>query len=139
MDDMQTLGLTIGQVAQQAGVNTQTLHYYERRGLLPKPPRSSANYRLYPEQTVRRVRFVKRAQALGFTLNEIEELLSLRARPRARCADIRQRAETKIADIDAKIRSLKSMRRALSKLMDQCSGQTPVSECPILDAMDREE
>ena len=81
-------GLKVGEVAKKAGVNLQTIHYYERRGLLPQPPRTGSNYRAYPEDSVRRVQFVKRAQELGFTLKEIKELLSLRARPRARCADV---------------------------------------------------
>ena len=82
-------GLKVGEVARQAGVNLQTVHYYERRGLLPIPPRTDANYRSYPAGAVLRVRFIKRAQDLGFTLKEIEELLSLRATPRSGCADVR--------------------------------------------------
>ena len=98
--------LKVGGVAKQAGVNLQTMHYYERRGLLPKPPRTALNYRAHPEDTVRRVRFIKRAQQLGFTLKEIKELLFLRAAPRTRCADVRRRAEDKVKDIEDKVRSL---------------------------------
>lgn len=130
--------LKIGEVARRAGVNLQTIHYYERRGLLPEPPRTPSNYRLYPEDTVRRVRFVKRAQELGFTLKEIEELLSLRASPRSRCADVRRRAQAKMDDIDGKIRALQGMRKALGKLIGECSGKGPVSECPILETLDPE-
>jgi MerR family mercuric resistance operon transcriptional regulator len=79
-------GRTIGVVAKQANVHVETLRYYERRGLVTRPPRSVANYRLYPADAVRRLRFIKHAQALGFSLKEIKELLSLRAAPRARCA-----------------------------------------------------
>ena len=132
-------GLTTGELAKRAGVKIETLRFYERKGLLPRPPRSAANYRLYPADAARRIRFVKRAQELGFSLKEIEELLSLRARPRARCADVRQRAEAKIADIEAKVRSLRAMRRALAGLVAQCSGRTPITECPILEAMDSKE
>jgi MerR family mercuric resistance operon transcriptional regulator len=131
-------GLKIGEVAKQAGVNLQTVHYYGRRGLLPEPPRSDSNYRLYPAGAVLRVRFIKRAQELGFTLKEIEELLSLRAAPRARCGDVRVRAEAKVRDIDAKVRTLRAMQRALAKLVDECSGSGPVTECPILEALDSE-
>lgn len=132
------MGLKVGEVAKQAGVNLQTIHYYERRGLLPKPPRTGSNYRAYPEDAVLRVRFVKRAQELGFTLKEIKELLSLRAAPRSRCVDVRKRAETKVRDIDDKVRTLQAMRKALTELIGECSGSGPVSQCPILEALDSE-
>lgn len=132
-------GLSIGEVAKRAAVHVETLRYYERRGLVGKPPRSGANYRRYPQETVRRVRFVKRAQELGFSLKEIKELLSLRAIPRARCADVRDRAEAKISDVEAKIRSLRKMKRALAGLLAQCEGQRPISECPILESLNAEE
>jgi len=131
--------MQIGRVAAQAGVNVQTLRYYERRGLLPRPPRTETNYRAYPDDAVLRVRFIKRAQELGFSLMEIKELLSLRAAPRAKCADVLQRAELKIDDIDDKIATLRRMRRALSKLMAECHGSLPVTKCPILEALDDRE
>ncbi len=129
-------GLRVGEVAGQAGVNLQTIHYYERRGLLPRPPRTESNYRAYPEDAVLRVRFIKRAQELGFTLKEIKELLSLRAAPRSRCADVRERAEMKVRDIDGRIRTLRAMRKALTKLIGECSGRGSVTACPILDALE---
>ena len=132
-------GLKRGELAQQARVNIETLRFYERQGLLPEPPRSASNYRLYPADAVRRVRFIKRAQELGFSLSEIDELLSLRASPKAKCADVRGRAEAKVADIDLKIKSLRSMKKALSNLMAQCSGEQTATQCPILDAIDRKE
>jgi MerR family copper efflux transcriptional regulator len=131
-------GLRVGEVASQAGVNLQTVHYYERQGLLPRPPRTLSNYRAYPADTVKRVRFVKRAQELGFTLKEIKELLSLRAVPRSRCGDVRKRAEAKVRDIEAKIRALQAMRRALGKLVRECSGKGPITECPILETLNSE-
>lgn len=131
--------LKVGEVARQAGVNLQTIRYYERRGLLPKPPRTSSNYRAYPAGTVLRVRFIKRAQELGFTLNEIQELLSLRAAPRSRCADVRRRAEAKVRDIDARVRTLQAMRDALTQLIGECSGKGFVTECPILETLDAED
>ena len=127
---------TRGDVADRAGVHVETLRYYERRGLVPKPRRNMSNYRVYPPDTVRRVRFVKRAQELGFSLKEIKELLALRAAPRAGCASVRQRAERKVADIENKMRDLRRMRKALSQLVAECSGQGPITECPILDALD---
>lgn len=131
-------GLTVGMAARRAGVRVATLHYYERRGLLPRAPRTSGNYRMYDEEAVRRLRFIKRAQELGFTLDEIGDLLSLRASPGAGCADVRRRAEDKIRDVDAKLRTLVSMREALADLVAACSGEGPVTDCPILDTLDRE-
>lgn len=132
-------GLKVGEVAKQAGVNLQTVRYYERRGLLPRPPRTGSNYRAYPEDAVRRVQFIKRAQELGFTLQEINELLSLRAAPQTRCADVRRRAQTKLRDIDDRVRTLQGMRKALTKLIGECSGKGPVTQCPILEALDSED
>ncbi len=129
-------GLTIGDVAKEAKVNIETLRYYERRGLLASPPRSLSNYRLYSAETVRRVRFIKGAQQLGFSLQEILDLLSLRAEPNTRCEDIRGRAEAKIKDIEEKIRSLRAMKQALAKLVTECSGSGPITECPILESFD---
>lgn len=129
-------GLTIGDIAKQANVHIETLRYYERRGLVPRPRRSISNYRLYPEDTVRRVRFIKSAQELGFSLKGIVELLSLRAAPKTRCVEIRERAEAKITDIEAKIASLGAMKHALSKLVIECSGDGPITDCPILESFD---
>ena len=128
--------LTIGEVAKRAGVHVETLRYYERRGLIEEPPRTSSNYRMYPLESVRRIRFIKRAQELGFSLEEIGELLSLRATPKAHCGDVRRRAEAKLDDIDEKMRDLRRMKKALSSLVVQCSGRGPISECPILEAID---
>jgi MerR family transcriptional regulator, copper efflux regulator len=99
-------GLTIGEVAERAKGYIETLRYYERRGLLARPPRSASNYRLYPEDAVQRVRFIKRAQELGFSLKDIKELLSLRAAPEAECGEIRAHVDAKIKDIEEKIGSL---------------------------------
>ena len=132
-------GLTIGEVAERAKVHIETLRYYERRGLVASPPRSVSNYRLYPEGAVRRVRFIKRAQELGFSLKEIKELLSLRAAPEAGCAEVRAHAEAKIRDIDEKIGSLTAMKDALSKLVAECSGEGSLADCPILESLDTKE
>src|SRR5262249_5821586 len=127
------------EIAKQGGVNLETIRYYERRGLLPRPPRTPAGYRTFGPEAVRRLRLVKRAQALGFSLREIKELLSVRAAPRARCADVRARAETKITEVDAKIRSLRAIRRALLRLTAACKGRAPITDCPILESLDFEE
>ncbi|GAB4142645.1 MAG: hypothetical protein Fur0037_09920 [Planctomycetota bacterium] len=131
-----TESLTRGELARRCEVNFETVRYYEKQGLVPEPARSPSNYRLYGEDAVRRIRFIKRAQALGFTLGEIKDLLSLRARPRARCADVLARAEAKIRDIDGKVRALKAMRKALVDLISECRGASPISECPILGALE---
>ena len=128
--------LTIGAIAKQAGVNIETLRDYERQGVVAKPPRTGSNYRIYPEDTVRRVRFVKRAQELGFSLREIKVLLALRASRGARCEDVRRQALRKIEEIEDKIRSLQAMKTVLGKLADECaSTQGPVSDCPILESL----
>jgi MerR family mercuric resistance operon transcriptional regulator len=136
---MKGKSLTIGRLAKEAGVNLETVRYYERRGLLQRPPRSASGYRLFPLETARRLRFIRRAQELGFSLTEIRELLSLRVSANAKSADVRKRAETKIADIDAKIKSLDSMKTTLRRLTQVCAGCGPIAECPILECLDGEE
>lgn len=130
--------LTSGEVARNCRVNLETIRYYERQGLLPKPARTQSGYRLFSRDAVRRVRFIKRSQELGFSLKEIKELLSLRIRPNATCAAVRKQAEAKIADIDQKIQRLRSVKEALERLTGACSGGGPVSECPILESLDPE-
>jgi len=130
--------LTIGHLAREAGVNLETVRYYERRGLLPKPPRSASGYRLFPSDAARRLRFIRRAQELGFSLKEIRELLWLRVSRTTRSRDIRARAEAKIADIEAKICSLESMKKTLQKLTGVCNGCAPLAKCPILESLDKE-
>ena len=131
-------GLTIGDVAKQANVRIETLRYYVREGLVARPPRSRSNYRLYPEETVRRVQFIKRAQQLGFSLKEIQDLLTLRAAPQARCADVRERALAKIHQIEHKLHTLQAMHTALTRLVAACVGQGPITDCPILESLDVE-
>ena len=129
-------GLTIGKVAKQAGVKIDTLRFYERQGVIPEPSRTDSNYRVYAEDTVRRVRFVKRAQDLGFSLREIKSLLELRATPGAQCEDVRRHALNKAKEIEDKIRSLRAMKIALAKLADECATtQGSVDDCPILDSL----
>jgi MerR family mercuric resistance operon transcriptional regulator len=129
--------LTIGVVARDAGVNIDTLRFYERQGVVPQPPRTNSNYRIYPADTARRVRFVKRAQDLGFSLKEIKDLLALRVTQGATCEDVLQKARLKISEIDEKIRSLRAVKKALADLADECaSPEGPVSECGVLKALD---
>src|SRR5260370_19574873 len=107
---MDMKSLTIGRLAKQAGVNVETVRFYERRGLLPKPPRTASGYRLFPPDAARRLRFIRRTQELGFSLTEIGELLSLRVSRRTTSAGIRSRPQANLSDIEAKIRSLESMK-----------------------------
>lgn len=133
-----TKGLTIGQLAKAAGIGVETVRFYEREGLLAKPPRRRSGYRQFPPDSVRRVLFIRRAKELGFTLKEIGELLSLRVDPSTTCADVRSMARAKIVDIDARMAELDRMKAALERLARSCRGQGPSSECPILDALDAE-
>ncbi len=131
--------LTIGRLARLGGVNLETIRYYEREGLLQKPPRTPAGYRMFPSDTARRVRFIKRAQELGFSLSEIRELLALKMKPGTQRKDIRARAEAKIADIEQKIETLERMKRALRNMTERCDGCGPLAECPILESLDPKE
>ncbi len=128
--------LTTGELAKRAGVNVETLRFYERKGLLPVPPRRASGYREYPPGDVRRIRFIRRAQDLGFSLGEIRELLAIRVRRGATAAEIRSRAGEKLEDVRRKIADLKAIERALEKLADACPGEGPLGECPILQHLD---
>ena len=128
--------LTIGQLAKRADVGVETVRFYEREGLLDEPDRRASGYRQYDEDVVRRLAFIRQAKELGFTLKEIKELLSLKLDPSTTCADVKERAETKIEDIESKIRTLQRMKRALVKVTRSCSGSGPTSECPILEAIE---
>src|SRR5438105_7719124 len=134
MEGTKTKPLTIGRLAHEVGINLETVRFYERKGLLPKPPRSTSGYRLFSLDAARWLRFIKRAQELGFSLNEIRELLMLRLSPRSTSTEIRKRTEAKIADIEGKIASLDSMRKSLLKLARSCGGCAPLSECPFWKA-----
>jgi MerR family mercuric resistance operon transcriptional regulator len=131
--------LTIGRLARIGGVNLETVRYYEREGLLPKPPRSASGYRMFPADAARRLRFIKRAQELGFSLSEIRELLSLRMKSGGRHDVVRSRAGAKIVEIDKKIRALQRMKHALRTLTDQCDACAPNSACPILASLEDDE
>ncbi len=136
--------LTIGQLARRAGVGVETVRFYERRGLIEEPPRDPASgYRRYPEGAVARIRFIRHAKDLGFSLKEIDELLRLRIDPSTSCEEVLRRAETKIADIEAKVAILRRMKAVLEDLVRACreTCRTPSSRmhCPILDALEEDE
>ena len=128
--------MTIGQLAKQTQLNIETVRYYERRGLILKPPRSKSGYRQYSKEAITRIHFIKRAKELGFSLNEISELLSLRIDPDTTCDMVKSRAGIKVADIEGKIATLQKMKLALVKLTKSCRGTGPTSECPILDFLE---
>ncbi len=128
--------LKVGQLAKEAGVNIQTIHYYERRGLIPEPPRRPSGYRDYSPDFVARIRFIKKAQELGFSLAEIAELLDLRIESADKCGEVKERVEAKVAAIEEKIQSLQQMKHALAELVTLCDRREPSSECPILEALD---
>jgi len=127
--------LTIGKLAKKAGVNIETVRYYERRGLMQKPPRRESGYREYPLEAVKRIKFVRRAKELGFSLKEIMELLLLRVDPNTSSSEVKKRAATKIDDIEEKIGTLQRMKETLTRLVNRCDGCRPTSECPILEAL----
>ena len=130
--------LTIGKVASRAGIGIETIRFYEREGLIAEPPRRESGYRQYPEDAVSRLRFIRHAKELGFSLKEIKELFALRVDPETTCKEIRERAQAKIGDIEDRIRALQRMKLALTALVASCRGRGPVSECPILDALDQD-
>lgn len=130
--------MRIGEVAAEAAVNIQTLRYYERVGLLPKPERGSSGYRAYEREAVRRVRFIKRAQELGFTLAEIADLLAFRDEAALSCERVETRASATVERISEKIHDLEQMRAALSHYVTACRSRVTMAECPLLRALDKE-
>jgi Zn(II)-responsive transcriptional regulator len=129
--------LTIGELAGQAQVSTDTLRYYEREGLVIPQSRTGAGYRLYSQEELRRLRFIKHAQDCGFSLAEVRELLELQLSDSACCKDVRSRAVGKKLQLEQKIKALKTMSAALSHLIEACQGDSqPLDECPILAALE---
>lgn len=127
--------LTIGKTAEAAGVRITTIRFYERRGLIKQPRKPESGYRTYPQETVRRIRFIRHAQEIGFSLSDIEELLFLETRPDADCRDVRLRAERKRADVAIKIDRLIRIRDALDDLIETCPGRGALPDCSILEAL----
>lgn len=128
------LGLTIGKLAKQAGVGIDTVRFYERAGLLPRAQRSASGYRLYAVGDADRLRFIRRAKALGFSLEEIAELLQLNAGKGTR-ASVRRLAQRRLDDLSQKIHEMTAIRDALSHLVKRCSGDGPVAGCPIIEGV----
>lgn len=125
---------TIGKTAKQAGVGIDTVRFYEREGLLPEAQRTQSGYRLYSADDVDRLRFIRRAKTLGFTLEEIAELLKLSTAKGSR-ASVKRLAEQRLTDLDQKLRELTAIRDALSTLVKRCSGQGSFKGCPIIEGV----
>lgn len=126
--------LTIGQLAKRSGVGADTVRFYERSGLLPKPARTGSGYRIYAPTDVDRMRFIKRAKGLGFTLDEIAGLLTLNAGAGTR-REVKSLAEKRLLDLDRKITDLVAVRDALANYARRCSGHGPLKGCPIIEAV----
>ncbi len=130
--------LTIKQLSDQSGVPVGTIRYYERKGLLAPPQRTDAGYRQYQADIIPRLHFIKQAQSVGFTLKEIQELLTLRVTPSTTKADIKKRALQKIQSLEAKDSALQRMKQALEEITHACDGgHGPVSDCPIIEALEK--
>lgn len=130
-------GLTIGKAARKAEVGVETIRFYERKGLIEQPPKPAlSGFRSYPEETIARIRFIRQAQELGFSLREVRELLELRADPAAAAADVRARAQAKLDDVNAKMRRLERIGKALETLIAACPGRGALGGCSIMEALE---
>lgn len=129
--------ITIGALARESGVGIETVRFYERKGLLPKPSRRASGYREYTPDDARRIRFIKRAQELGFTLREIQEILELGSSRRSTCSEVKKRADSKIAEVEAKMRDLRQMKKTLEEISEACGdGKRALAECRVLDCFE---
>lgn len=127
----------VGEIAEKVGVNVETLRYYEKIKIMPKPKRKESRYRFYDELDLKRLRFIKRAKELGFTLKEIKELLNLKIESTATCGDVKHFAEHKLNDIEERIKDLKNIKIVLLKLINQCiCEEVSTKECPILEVIE---
>lgn len=128
----------IGEVARRARVNKATVRYYEKRGLIPKPDRRRSGYRIFIQRHIDRIKFIKRAQELGFTLSEIGELLDLKTDEEVNCSEIRREAQKKYRAVVQKIKDLERIKGTLVELIHSCSPSGPRDDCPILGALEGE-
>ena len=129
---------TISKAAHQAGVGVETIRFYERKGLIEQPLKpQDTGFRVYPEETIQRIVFIRQAQAIGFSLREIEELLQLRAEPTTDASDVRNQAIAKRNEVERKIAQLQSILAALDELISACPGRGVVGKCSIMEALDQ--
>ena len=131
--------LRVGELAAKGNVHLETIRYYEREGLLTPPKRTSSGHRAYAPGDVLRLRFIKRSQALGFTLTEIRELLAIKVTPAQPCIKVVHQIEAKAREVKAKIAHLRAIQRTLDHMKASCEGRCVVSECPILESLDVED
>jgi MerR family transcriptional regulator, copper efflux regulator len=127
--------MTIGRLAKHVGVNIDTIRYYERNGLLPAPTRRASGYREYAAGDIERLRFIRRAKQLGFTLSEVAELLSLTANRQDDMRGVKRKAEERLEQVESKIAELQRVRRGLKKLIAACPGRGELARCPIVTAL----
>ena len=130
-----TTELKIGQLARNVGVNIETIRYYERRHMLGPTSRLPSGYRVYNIDAQRRLRFIRNAQTLGFTFREIENLLHLQVSSNGLCDDVQRKAEVKLKHVEAKVRDLQSLAKALRRLIRSCKSAQPTDPCPILQSL----
>lgn len=131
-----TTTFKVGEVATRANVNKETVRYYEKRNLIPEPDRWRSGYRIFTQRHIDQIKFIKRAQELGFTLSEIKELLDLRMGEHTSCSEVRSEAQEKYQDVVEKIEDLQRIKKTLIDLIDSCSGDGPKGDCPILSALE---
>jgi MerR family mercuric resistance operon transcriptional regulator len=127
--------LTIGQLAKATQVGVETVRYYEKRGLLPEPPRRESGYRQFPVDAIKRIRFIKRAQNLGFSLREISQLLALSDGQQAGCEEVRHFALEKVREIETRIDHFMRLKQILLDLVTKCKGKGPLTDCPIIESL----
>lgn len=125
----------VGEIAKKCGVNKETLRYYERVGLIPEPTRTNTGYRIYSEETVNRLKFIKRMQDLGFSLAEIDKLLGVVDKDDARCMDMYDFVIKKIEEVQKKIRDFKKIEQMLVNLKERCPDDKSLHECPIIETL----
>lgn len=138
MPDKNNTTYKIGEAAQRAGVNKETIRYYERRELIPEPDRRRSGYRIFTQRHIDQIKFIKRAQDLGFTLTEIEDLLELRLDGESSCDPVRRKAEEKLEDVEQKIADLRRIKQVLNELIQECEADGTTEDCVILQAMEGE-
>jgi len=127
--------MTIGHAARAAGVGVETIRFYERKGLIERPPKPQRGFRIYTPDVVERVRFIREAQRLGFSLGQASELLNLQADPAANSREVRDKAVAKLEEVESKITRLERIHAALKALIADCPGSGPLGHCSIIGAL----
>ena len=128
-------GLSIGEVAKATGIKVVTLRYYEHLGLVPAPARTAGNYRAYSEKDLRRLRFIRRCRDLGFTLDQVRELLRLSSQKNQECSEVDRITRRHLTDVEAKISDLKRLAKVLRRISSRCRGDGLIADCRIIEAL----